>query len=59
MGLGVSWMGGLGVSLKWGVPCREGSVMEGWGRPYIDGVCHGDVGWVMWGWGGVDHGGVG
>ena len=23
--------------------------MEGWGRPYIDGVCHGDVGWVMWG----------
>ena len=33
--------------------------MEGWGRPYIDGVCHGDVGWVMWGWGGVDHGGVG
>ena len=39
-GLGVSWMGGLGVSLKWGVPCREGSVMEGWGGSWRGGVGH-------------------
>ena len=40
MGLGVSWMGGLGVSLKWGVPCREGSVIEGWGGAWRGGVGH-------------------
>ena len=40
VGLGVSWMGGLGVSLKWGVPCREGSVMEGWGGSWRGGVGH-------------------
>ena len=30
--------------------------MEGWGSPYIDGVHHEDVGWVMWGWGGLFRG---
>ena len=45
--MGVSLMGGSGVSFKWGVPCREVSVMEGWGGSWRGGVGHTYMGYVM------------